>query len=385
AAQHRRRREHRRVFSIASKLHDVRLGAPANQRAPRAHVEKARPLHALGRPRGRHEGLTGFEPAPEDRLVGAREISNVAQQPVEHFEIARRLFRLEHLPDVAAERHRAGGRHARAGRAGRARSQVCLEARHWRQACRALPATQPGTHANERRGGAGRRREHRHESRAQKMRVRCRHHDEWFDDAAAERGARYVCVMREAATAAPNPLSMFTTVTPAAQLFNIVSSGAMPANAAPYPTLVGTAITGDRTSPPTTDGSAPSMPAITITTEADASSSRLASTRWIPATPTSVTRATQSPSASSVTAGSSATGRSLVPAVTMATVPVPRGGAVAPCRCAVRAVRLSSISGISVRKCSAASSLRRVASTASPWAAIRRAISPICSAVLPAP
>src|SRR5206468_3394379 len=124
----------------------------------------------------------------------------------------------------------------------------------------------------------------------------------------------------DAATAAPNPLSMFTTVTPAAQLFSIVKSGANPPNAAPYPTLVGTAITGTRTNPPTTEGKAPSIPAITITTAADESSSCRASTRWMPATPTSVTRATQFPSAADVTAASSATGRSLVPAVTIATV-----------------------------------------------------------------
>jgi len=52
-----------------------------------------------------------------------------------------------------------------------------------------------------------------------------------------KRGAetRYVirCVMREAAMAAPKPLSMFTTVIPAAQLFNIVRSGAIPWNEAP--------------------------------------------------------------------------------------------------------------------------------------------------------
>src|SRR5512143_3081538 len=46
----------------------------------------------------------------------------------------------------------------------------------------------------------------------------------------------------------------------------------------------------------------------------------------MPATPTSVIRLAQSPSAASVTAASSATGRSLVPAVTIATVPLPLGG-----------------------------------------------------------
>ena len=36
------------------------------------------------------------------------------------------------------------------------------------------------------------------------------------------------CVIREAAIAAPKPLSIFATVMPAAQLFSIVKSGAMP-------------------------------------------------------------------------------------------------------------------------------------------------------------
>src|SRR5262245_61185563 len=40
-------------------------------------------------------------------------------------------------------------------------------------------------------------------------------------------------VILDAATAAPNPLSMFTTVTPAAQLLSIVSSAAIPPNEAP--------------------------------------------------------------------------------------------------------------------------------------------------------
>ena len=37
---------------------------------------------------------------------------------------------------------------------------------------------------------------------------------------------------------------MFTTATPGAQELSIVSKGAIPSNAAPYPTDVGTAITG---------------------------------------------------------------------------------------------------------------------------------------------
>ena len=50
--------------------------------------------------------------------------------------------------------------------------------------------------------------------------------------------------MRLAIEAAPNPLSIFTTETPGAQLFSMPRSAAMPPKLAPYPTLVGTAITG---------------------------------------------------------------------------------------------------------------------------------------------
>src|ERR1041384_5568453 len=66
--------------------------------------------------------------------------------------------------------------------------------------------------------------------------------------------------MRLAAAAAPNPLSMLTTVTPDAQEFSVARSAASPPNEAPYPTRVGTAMTGTFTSPPTTLGSAPSLP-----------------------------------------------------------------------------------------------------------------------------
>jgi len=43
----------------------------------------------------------------------------------------------------------------------------------------------------------------------------------------------YAWVIRDAATAAPNPLSTFTTVTPAAQLFSIASRAATPPKLAP--------------------------------------------------------------------------------------------------------------------------------------------------------
>src|SRR6476659_11075952 len=101
--------------------------------------------------------------------------------------------------------------------------------------------------------------------------------------------------------------------------------------------LVGTAITGRATSPPTTDGRAPSIPATTITTDAFVRVSAPARTRWIPATPTSVRRSTVLPNARAVTAASSATGRSLVPAVTMRIVPWPDGTGSVGARWAQRA------------------------------------------------
>jgi hypothetical protein len=69
-----------------------------------------------------------------------------------------------------------------------------------------------------------------------------------------------------AAYPAPKPLSMFTTVTPLLQLLSMASKAANPPKLAPYPTLVGTAMTGWLTNPATTLGSAPSIPATTIST-----------------------------------------------------------------------------------------------------------------------
>src|SRR5260221_317085 len=83
----------------------------------------------------------------------------------------------------------------------------------------------------------------------------------------------------EATQAAPKPLWMFTTVTWDAQLFSIPRRAAPPPKLAPYPMLVGTAITGTPTSPPTTLGSAPSIPATQTITRADASFSRCSSRR----------------------------------------------------------------------------------------------------------
>src|SRR5659263_114545 len=61
---------------------------------------------------------------------------------------------------------------------------------------------------------------------------------------------------------------MLTSAAPGAHALSMVSRGARPPNAAPYPTEVGTAITGAETRPATTPGRAPSMPAATTTTRA---------------------------------------------------------------------------------------------------------------------
>ena len=145
--------------------------------------------------------------------------------------------------------------------------------------------------------------------------------------------------------AAPNPLSIFTTETLGEQVFNIPSSAATPPNDAPYPTLVGTASTGAFTRPATTVGSAPSIPAQTINTRADCRDCFCASRRWIPATPTSAINSVVLPIRRVVTAASSATGKSLVPAQTTAIVPLPGSAAVwlesnRPCRRVVLRSRL---------------------------------------------
>src|SRR5438270_3478534 len=94
-------------------------------------------------------------------------------------------------------------------------------------------------------------------------------------------------LIMEATYPAPKPLSILTTLTLEAQEFSMPRSAAKPLKDAPYPTLVGTAITGTRASPPTTLGKAPSIPAHTIMTRALSKTSRPASRRWMPATPTS--------------------------------------------------------------------------------------------------
>src|SRR6185436_14327153 len=139
-------------------------------------------------------------------------------------------------------------------------------------------------------------------------------------DHASARGAA-LRATRAAKTPAPKPLSMFTTVTPGAQELSIPSSAATPPNDAPYPTLVGTATSGTPTSPPTTLGSAPSIPATTTRQSEATRSARAASTRCSPETPTSVTTCTPAPYTRAVSAASAATGASEVPADTTVTRP----------------------------------------------------------------
>src|SRR6185436_6426964 len=141
------------------------------------------------------------------------------------------------------------------------------------------------------------------------------------DDAHDPLPERDRSAMTPAAYPAPNPLSMLTTVTPAAHELSIARSAARPPNDAPYPMLVGTAITGRPVMPPTTLARAPSMPATTTTAEAFRSAGTWRRMRWIPATPASYTRPTGTPMNSRVTAASSATGRSAVPALTTRTFP----------------------------------------------------------------
>ena len=85
--------------------------------------------------------------------------------------------------------------------------------------------------------------------------------------------------------------------------------------------LVGTAMTGQSTSPPTTLGKAPSIPATTTITSETPKRSRWRNRRCRPATPTSAISVASQPSARAVTSASCATGKSLVPAVMSVTVP----------------------------------------------------------------
>ena len=94
-------------------------------------------------------------------------------------------------------------------------------------------------------------------------------------------------LIRLAMYPAPNPLSMLTTLTQLAHELSIASNAATPPKDAPYPTLVGTAITGQSAMPPTTLASAPSMPATATMALEDMMSSECDRRRWMPETPAS--------------------------------------------------------------------------------------------------
>jgi hypothetical protein len=108
--------------------------------------------------------------------------------------------------------------------------------------------------------------------------------------------------------------------------------------------------------------------------------------RWIPATPTSFSRSTGFPSAAAVTAASSATGRSLVPAATTRTGPrTARARGVSGERWMVRAVAFHSAPGKASTSWAAVSSATRVARKPSPFSARREAMRSTCSVVFPCP
>src|ERR1019366_5727067 len=106
----------------------------------------------------------------------------------------------------------------------------------------------------------------------------------------------------------------------------------------------------------------------------------------MPATPTSVSRATVSPTATSVSAASSATAKSLVPAVTMsAGLPPLFVGNVAPARCTVRASALTRTPGKAAPSAARCDSSARVTRKPSPFAASRSQINRVSSTVFPSP
>ena len=143
-------------------------------------------------------------------------------------------------------------------------------------------------------------------------------------------------------------------------------------------------MTGLLTSPATALGSAPSMPATTMSTLHASRRSRSPSRRWMPATPTSVMRTTPLPKISSVTAASSATGRSEVPAQMMPTTPSHFGsGSVSTVMHRARSCqRAAGNSAASARCCS---SFDRLTSSTRSFAKISRPIASTSAAVLPAP
>ena len=126
------------------------------------------------------------------------------------------------------------------------------------------------------------------------------------------------------------------------------------------------------------------MPATTMITAALRSRSVCVRMRWMPATPTSVRRATLLRNARAVTAASSATGRSLVPAVTMRIVPRPVGsGSGVGGRYTVRPSTFTRALGNRAASAARWASSARVARKLPAAASSRSAIATACSGVLP--
>src|SRR5512141_198647 len=144
-------------------------------------------------------------------------------------------------------------------------------------------------------------------------------------------------------------------------------------------------MTGLSVSPPTTEASAPPIPAATTITRAPRSRSCCSRSRWIPATPTSKRRSTRLPRNSAGTAASSATGISEVPAVTTRTVPFPRIFGAPSRTTRQRAFGWACDPRSRFRRARIFSSDRRVTRTPEPVFRIDRAIVTICPAVFPSP
>ena len=146
-------------------------------------------------------------------------------------------------------------------------------------------------------------------------------------------------------------------------------------------------MTGQSTSPPTTLGKAPSIPATTTSASAPLSPPLpcRCRSRWSPATPTSATSATSQFHASAVTRASSATGRSLVPAVTTTTLPSFGPGSPGGRIRNVRPEALCSPCGKARARCAAVAASTRVTSPPCPCRRSVLRIPSTCSGVFPWP
>src|SRR6185312_6670545 len=83
---------------------DPLLSGPACEGAPILHSEELRSIALLGGPCMWYERVPVLAPAPEDHLVGLKEIANVAEEPVEDREILRRLRSLDREQDLSLQR-----------------------------------------------------------------------------------------------------------------------------------------------------------------------------------------------------------------------------------------------------------------------------------------